>query len=46
MSKYHFPLKETRIPDKTIDFRSGAGKVQDEPRTSCYARNLSHMSLK
>ena len=37
--KYCFPLKGPRFLGEKADQRSGAGNVQNEPRTSSWARN-------
>ena len=33
VSKYHSPIKGTRVPRRRVDLRAGVGKIQDEHRT-------------
>lgn len=45
ISKYHFPLKGTRVPWINGDPRSGRGNVHGDLRTACLkARKLFRMT--
>lgn len=38
VSKYHSPIKGTRVPRRRVDLRAGVGNIQDEHGTFYDAR--------